>query len=177
MEVLEPIDEIGALQVRRDNCRVTVDGGRLVVSPDLSNFSQLDKAKTIAIRGIRGLAETPLSAVGVNFRFQSPEAVASLQPILRHPSDDDLSDTGFSIIARNHRRTVEWAAGVVNISIDCTKDNRVIVLFNFELLLSEFEQLASWLTCPTSEFKATASRLLKSYLRIEPEGLCDGTED
>lgn len=140
-------------------------------------FRSWIRPKRSQFAGFEDLPKHPLSAVGVNFRFQSPEAVASLQPILRHPSDDDLSDTGFSIIARSHRRTVEWAAGVVNISIDGTKDNRVIVLFNFELLLSEFEQLASWLTCPTSEFKATASRLLKSYLRIEPEGLCDGTED
>ena len=169
IEVLVALDGVAPIQAKYEGITVIPDDKRLVVGPVVATAQNMERAKKISAEALKALPQTPVHAVGVNFRYvgSTIDADDEFLKLLKHDSDDSLSDAEFQIVARSHSRSIRWKEGVLNISLTTDDENTCKVLFNFELKSTDVNALISWLAQPVEEFLSVVKTLISDYLSSE----------
>lgn len=132
VEVQVALDQAATIRVIHDTIRVSPISGRLMVDPvgDVTP-ERLAQSAQVAIGALRQLPQTPISACGVNIRYQYDELPATLIDVARSVVDDRLADAGHRIVERFVRRTLPYNDGVVNVEVIEKADVSGLVAFNF----------------------------------------------
>ena len=158
------IDRPAPHRVRHDGLFVVPSSGALEISADEPNIASLKRASEIACRALDSLPETPLSAAGVNLRYQLSEIPDSLLTLTELDLDDVLSDEKYQILERSIKRTLSLQPGVLNVEISMKQDTAK-VLFNFHMDSKDPKVLSDWVH-DIEKFSGNANKLLKA-LSIE----------
>jgi hypothetical protein len=111
---------------------------------------------------LENLPETPVTASGINIRWQFdslPDRLLTTAGLV----DDTLSDAGYSIVSRFMRRTVKWHQGVINIELTENRDATGVLTFNFHLESGLVADHIDWLS-KVHEMVSTAQELNTSLV-------------
>lgn len=159
-----PMDGLASPRVKHERLTVIAEYGRLVIGADDPQYTELDRARAVAVQAIESLPETPLTAAGFNIRFRADEASDKLLAITSCGSDALLSDSSFVITERTLKRALNWRDGILNLSIS---QGKVIgVELNFHRQSSKKEDLATWLKHPMRDVEETVQILLEKVIQI-----------
>lgn len=139
------IDRPGAFRVRHDGVVVEPTPIALTITGEANDLESLGNACQVAMKALKGLPETPVSAVGINCKYQVPEMPNAVIDLLECGLDDVLSDGSHSIIGKSLRRAIACQDGVLNFEIAQGEDSSGIVGFNFHLGSLDVNSLTNWL--------------------------------
>lgn len=152
------IDRPGLFQVRHDGVVVIPTHSRLEAVAAEGTAGGLARAAEICQRAIDELPSTPMTAAGVNIRYEFEEFADDLLARVRAPLDDALANAECQIRASSIRRTVEIEQGVVNMTVTHSPDGNGTLEFNFHRDSQDPEELKAWLG-ETEGFVARAGTL------------------
>ncbi len=166
---------------RFDDLILRADGQRLVVSPESTDESVLQRVELVARKVLLELPHTPVTATGVNFQFVEKEPDADLLRIFKVEDTAALADGGFSVQATSIQRRLESTNGILNLTATLSEDSDVVMDFNFHLDVTFTHDAADFLDSAILGFQDRACRLLdevyaSSWARPLTEGDEDGTE-
>jgi hypothetical protein len=162
-----PMDGLAPSRVRYEDLTVTAALGRLSINADNPRYDLLDRARGVAVKAMKGLPETPLTAAGYNIRMKISDPTNELLAATTCGIDGLLSDAAFSIKSQNLCRSLELDDGVINLNIQQNKD--VTVEINFHCQSSRQEELIAWMNFPIKKVEEIVSTLLEKVIRI-PKG-------
>lgn len=145
VEVQVAVNVRAPIQVKYDDIIVQPAPSSLVILPQTSSPELLEKSVNIAKRALKDLPETPLSAVGLNLRFQFDNIPNALIDACESVIDDKLSDKNLKIMDKVLKRQVEWKEGELNIEIHEKQNSSAHVLFNFNKNSNNPVELSEWL--------------------------------
>jgi hypothetical protein len=94
---------------------------------------------------VQVLPETPVSAAGVNIRYQFAELPDSVFDLLRAPLDGALADAELAVQASTTKRSIALGPGLVNVSITHTQTGSGAIELNFHRDSSTAAELSAWL--------------------------------
>lgn len=146
VEVHVALNQPGSIRVVHEGISVSPTVGRLTINPN--NEFTIDKlavAASLATAALRNLPETPLSAVGVNFRFKFEELPDRLIDFGKSGLDDQLADGQYMIAEKLLRRTIGWNAGIINLELLERQDVSGLVSFNFHRESANLAEQVTWL--------------------------------
>ncbi|MCG7931484.1 MAG: hypothetical protein N0E44_15715 [Candidatus Thiodiazotropha lotti] len=167
------IDRIGPQRVRHDGLIVSASSRSLDVGTEHANPETIEKAANLAINGLTALPETPLSAVGVNFRFRMNELPDNILELIKAPLDDVLSDAGQELLQRKVFRTISFPPGALNLDLADTDSGEGFAVFNFHMDSRDHDVLVEWLG-RTQEFHQRVLEILHS---LNLESLAEGNAE
>lgn len=145
VEVQVAVNVRAPIQVKYDDIIVQPAPSALVILPQTSSPELLKKSVNIAKRALKDLPETPLSAVGLNIRFQFDNIPDALINACNSVIDNKLSDENLKIMGKVLKRQVEWKKGELNIEIHEKQNSSAHVLFNFNKNSNNPAELSEWL--------------------------------
>jgi len=90
--------------------RLAVQPGKLVLTPFSLNHAHIIKAQTVAVVLLEKLSHTPVSGVGVNYRFAHRGALAAAEPVFDLPDSDGLVELGLAVRQTQVIRKLEGVA-------------------------------------------------------------------
>lgn len=114
-----------------DNIILTVFNTRIHIGSKGLGQSELEKQAAIATRILEDLAHTPVSAVGVNFKFTVQEPSPELFSILPSSNMEDVAELGYSLNHQSSTRNLVKGDLVLNVKTDHKiESNTVDIEFN-----------------------------------------------
>jgi len=146
VEVQIAIDRPLPPRVRHEGLMVVPAADALDISTVQADRPSLLRAAELAKKTLQMLPETPLSAVGLNIRYQFTALPDELITLVKAPIDDLLSDAGFSIGGRMTRRSLVVTPGVLNLEVTQGKMAEGNITLNFHRDSSDPIELVSWLS-------------------------------
>jgi hypothetical protein len=164
VELEVPMDGLAPYRVSHEEITVTAERGRLTIYSKKPNYAQLDRARSVAIRAIEGLPETPVTAAGFNIRIKVESLPELLLPAITPKFDALLSDADFSIETRVLGRTLKLGNGILNLSIEQAENLKVIL--NFHRQSTKTTELVSWLRQPMDSVQSTVSCIFEKVIGI-----------
>lgn len=167
VEVAVSIDFMSPHRVRHDGISVVAASDRLIIEPDVRNFTELEKSKVCAARAIADLGRTPFLAAGMNVRRIIEDPSAMLTELADDPDDGKLTGLGLNIVHRALRRGIEWKGGQINISVDRDDDGVYAVGLNFDRQSKVAAELRTFLETPINEVEEIAESIAVTYLGID----------
>ncbi|MCG7946176.1 MAG: hypothetical protein N0C84_07505 [Candidatus Thiodiazotropha taylori] len=138
--------DVGApIRVRHDNIIVQPSPTSLVITPQESTPEALANSVTIAQRALDSLPETPMTAAGLNIRYQYEQCPDSLIEAGNSVIDDKLTDAAFEITEKMLKRKIVWDDGVLNLDVHERDDASALVVFNYHKNSNLPGELGDWL--------------------------------
>ena len=139
------IDRPGHLRISHEGVMVIPTPSRLEVVATDGTGTGLTRAAGICQRAISELPETPVTAAGVNIRYRFEELPDDALAQVAAPLDDALALAGREIVNSSTRRTIEFDAGIVNLTVSYTPAGTGTVEFNFHRDSGEAKELSGWI--------------------------------
>ena len=164
-----PIDGLAPHRVRHEGIVVTAEPGRLALTVEMPSLQNLERARQIAVRAMKNLPETPLTAAGFNIRLKLDDPPGQLLNATSAEADKLLSDAGFTIKTRAIRRSIEQGQGLLNLKIREDDGAETTIEFNFHRQSSAIEELQKWLQMPCDDVKAACAAALEKLAGLEFE--------
>jgi hypothetical protein len=164
-----PIDGLLPHRVRHDGIIVVAESGRLVLTTETPTLANLEHAKNIAIRAIKNLPETPLTAAGFNIKIKTDEPTDKLLTATKAGMDNALIDAGFRIKTRNIRRSFEFDKGLLNFDVFHLDTTETKIEFNFHLQSSDVSELCEWLETPCDRIQDKCGTILEEVAGLQFE--------
>lgn len=167
VEVAVPLDQYGPYYVQHQEMSVAASNDRISVFSSKKSFEALAQAASIAARAISELPKTPLSAAGINCKYQFSSPTGNLAEITSVASDNRLVDAGFDISHRSCFRALDWKTGFINLTVEQSADDSYSVALNFHLddqSKHATERLIEWLNTPANEIKHAVHQILQTYI-------------
>lgn len=143
IEISMDLEERKPPKLKRENFIVVPSEGSLEIMPENSNLEDLERACEFMRNALESLPETPIRAVGVNFRYKFREPSDELIEVSQSSIDDKLSDGGFVIKGHRLSRVLEWGEGIVNFEVG--EDDGENVQCNFHLGSEDHGNVISWI--------------------------------
>lgn len=140
-----PVDTPAPFRVKADGLCVMATSSRVAVESEPISFGGVHRAMGVGKRLLDWLPETPVTATGINFRFESSQVEAGLLSALEQPIDRILSDGGRSIRVRETKRSLSYQTGLLNIQAAQDAEGILSFSLNFHLSSSRPAELAAWL--------------------------------
>jgi hypothetical protein len=165
VEVHVALAGVGPIRVVYEQMMVMPSSDRLTVQPGSTDRNGMLRAAAIASRAITGLPETPVSAVGVNFRFGCDELPDTLIKANRSALDDSFAQVDIHIVRRHLRRALSYKSGVLNLEVQENEDGSGTVTLNFHKESSQPSDLCAWLD-DTGAMYERAVTLLTTVLGV-----------
>lgn len=169
IELQVPIDGQAPIRVIHDGFAVAASSSRLVVTSLEPTDDGVCRSAALVETAISSLPETPVSAAGVNLRYQFDTVPDRFLEFLASPIDDRLADSGHLITMRAMKRTIRWKDGLVNIDIQNAEDASALLAFNFHRSSSNGTELRQWLNS-AKEMVQEVSALLGSVFGVDIGG-------
>lgn len=146
-----------------------VQARRITVWLETSEDAVYERAKDLTIKILTELPHTPISAVGVNFRFNVDNPDPSLLKVFQTSDLNLLSDAKASIHATTLTRKLEFEEKKLNLNLILNEDGKMQIGFNFH---HNADGTDSALTCFTPgivPLKLIALKILRLVYNITPE--------
>jgi hypothetical protein len=159
VEVQIAIDLPAPPRVRHGGLMVAPSASALEISLIQADKASMLRAAGLAKRTLLILPETPVSAVGVNIRYQFAVLPDELINLVKAPIDTELSDAGFSIEGGMTRRSLTLAPGLLNVEVTQGKMAEGTITLNFHRDSANPGELASWLSS-TGDFLEQSEKFL-----------------
>jgi hypothetical protein len=159
-----PVDGLAPYRVTHEEITVTAEPGRLTVYAKSPNYAILDRARSVAIRAIEDLPETPVTAAGFNIRVKVESLPEALIPAITPRLDALLSDADFSIETRLLSRALKHGDGLLNMSLE--QKESLTVLLNFDQRSTKGIDLVSWLRQPMDGVQSTVACIFEKVIGI-----------
>lgn len=169
VEIQVAVDRPAPHRVHYNGLTVTPSSSVLVISVDQCDSQSLKNACDLAKNAMSALPETPLTAAGINFRYQIEELPDELLKLIEIPIDESFSDSGHEIRKRSIQRALEFPPGVINIELSQEQTTEGKLLLNFHLDSQEMAILEKWLS-RVDEFFVKTQELLSIIKIPAPEG-------
>jgi hypothetical protein len=163
------LDYLYPCRVRHDGLAVSVEETRLVIEPDSCTFPEMQHALEIATKAIQNLPETPLSAVGVNFRYKISDPPTIFLQQLQPDLDDAYSDCGYEILQRTIRRQLKFSTGHLNVDVAEGNDNVWTMTLNFEKKTEKRDEINTWLSTSSAFFEEEVKKIITTVFKLEIE--------
>jgi hypothetical protein len=151
------VDRPGYFRVSHNGMVVAPTANSLEVFPRVPSAASLQEACTLAAFALEQLPETPVTAAGVNIRYDFTELPDMVQDLISAPLDDVLSDRGHRIETKGALRTLDFSPGVVNLQVTDTMPGGKVE-FNFHRESSSSADLREWLA-KAAEFAQVAEQI------------------
>jgi len=161
-----PIDGIGPYRVKNEKLIVSTDGTRLIIALEQQDYETLEHAKEIAIRALKKLPETPVSAAGFNIRFHSQTIGANLVSLTKSKIDELISDQDYTITTSILNRSLNYEQGHINLEIGEKPQGEYNILMNFERRSQSPTDLIEWLEKPMTNIEEQITKILCDILSI-----------
>lgn len=174
IEINVPIDYLVPMRVKYSGISVVVDETRLIIEVEEKSFIQMKRALELAKKAIDSLPETPLAAVGINFRYTISNPPEILLRRLQLALDEDISDCSYTITQKGARRRLKFNDGHINMEILEGVDGNWDVVLNFERVTERHNDIKAWLSLPIDCFKEEVQKIKEKILHMESE---DGSHD
>ena len=147
---------------------ITATYSRLTVDLDSPTFESLEKARKIAVKALRALPRTPVTAAGFNIRYKGSVSDVDCDKVWCSPHPD-LSEANYEIEARGfiHRLCVD--TGYINLKAEALGNSFVLEL-NFHKDGKEHQDLVEWLEMPLESVKGHAKRITDALGVLIEEG-------
>jgi hypothetical protein len=170
VDVYVAIDTVMPHQVKHDGITVIASRDKLIVQPEQCSFDKLQQAMQIASRAIEKLPETPVSAAGINVKYDLKESFVALQHLVHHDlCDEQLSSCGYEIIGRALVRSLKFGDGQINFSASEETEKRSTIQFNFHRGSDKGGDLKLWLATPVADIRSHVDEILHKCLQIRSE--------
>lgn len=155
------IDRPGPFRLTHDGITVTPSPAKLEVGPVTPDADQMVNAAEITTRALEYLHLTPISAVGVNFRYRAQPLPTTTLDLLSCNLDAALADANFEIQSGRTVRTLPLRGGVVNIEVSTAEPEAPNIVMNFHRVSSEVSMHTAWLAL-TRDFHSITNNLLRA---------------
>jgi len=144
IELQVAIDRPGHFRISHDGLAVIPTSSRLEVAVANGNRADLRRAAAICQQAIAELPETPVTAAGVNVRFNFDDLPDDVLARVRAPLDDGLAHTGCEIVNATISRAVTFHDGVVNLTVSHSPEGNGTLRFNFRRDSKDPRELSTW---------------------------------
>jgi hypothetical protein len=159
LEVEVSLDRPGPYRILHAGLVVVPSSRVLEVAPQKYDLASILKAGEIARAALEALPETPVSAAGVNIRYQLAISPDDLIKLLKAPIDDAFSDADYTIESGMTRRALSYQPGVINVEVVQDGRGGAMINLNFHRESSLMDDHKTWLE-RIEEFLGESKRLL-----------------
>ncbi|MFP4499653.1 MAG: hypothetical protein ACLFTT_01510 [Candidatus Hydrogenedentota bacterium] len=170
LEIEVPLDGIEPYRVTYQDVSVRVYSTRLIIDARMPEWGILSRALEVAVRALRDLPETPVTAVGINVRYTVPAGNGELYDALLTPINS-LSDIGLVSARFRIERGLKWNGGLLNLSSDMKEDEgQMSLFFNFHKEADDKENhrpLLDWLGQDIQVIKDYVTRIVTATTGVE----------
>ena len=111
--------------------RLQVANDRIIVSGSQASDEDLGRVQDFAAGILGRLRHTPVSAVGVNFRWDEPDPSNQLLELFDLADNQSLADVGVGIQSTSIARSALWQDRVLKLSVNLTEAGAVEFHMNF----------------------------------------------
>ncbi len=154
-----PMDVVAAYRVRHDGLCVSLEGTRLSVATDVSDFSGLERAMRVGKSAVEKLPLTPLIAAGMNIRYRYESIDPSVADLTRAQLESLVSDRQFRVTQRSSQLGLDFQQGLINLSVLIPTQGPVEVSFNFHRATDNPDEVESWLSIPVVDLERAVTGL------------------
>lgn len=140
--------------------RLIPQNGSLALIPVTPVLASMEHVEHVACKVLELLVHTPVTAVGVNFGFEEPEAELSLLEKFPDPNSASLAERGLTIQHRASVWQVMKAGQMINISA-VLKGGGVTVDFNFHSDVHDAKEAQNAIQGRILEHVRTATAILE----------------
>lgn len=162
IEVLVQLDNPSPYQVRHNKV-IAVPGSNQLILQTMEHTSEcLQYAIDCSKRAVEALPETPLSACGINFRYQSEACPTNLAALISCESETIVSDLGRRIVGRRRGESLEYGDGRLNVIIDVATEGATEITFNFERA-GPMVHIAEWLSQDIEPMQTLVASIMEKY--------------
>lgn len=169
VDIQVAVDRPAPHRVHYNSLTVSPSSEMLIISVDQCNVQSLKRACEVGARALSQLPETPLSAVGINFRYRIDELPNDLLTLIDPPIDELFSDRNYIISRRSIQRGLELQPGVINLELGHEQTTEGTILLNFNLDSQDRGSIEQWLS-KVQEFFDKSQELLTIMNIPAPEG-------
>jgi hypothetical protein len=162
-----PMDGLAPHRVRHEGIVVTAEPGRLALTVETPTLTNLERARRIAVRAIKALPETPLTAAGFNIRLKLDDPPQRLLRDTAAAIDTSLSDVGLVIKSRSIRRSLEHGKGTLNLYVRQSVHAETRIELNFDRQCTVVDELCGWLETPSVEIKRAFTTILDRVCGVD----------
>jgi len=152
------VDRPGSFRVRHCGLIIEPTPLSLNIFCEQSTPEQMQSACNIAQKALSSLPETPLSAIGVNFKYRITEIPDETLLLIDCKIDEALSDAGAIIASRSIKRVLKHDEGIINIDISWDHTGTGSIGFNYHLNATLPQQMIAWIS-KTSGFNHNTNTL------------------
>jgi hypothetical protein len=167
-----PLDALGPFRLTHNELVVMVTDQQLIVESQARDLPGLHRAMEVAIRALRQLPETPVTAAGFNIRYRV-ETHAAIPPCLadafQHIWEHRFADAGHPIIETGLNWISRWGESKIGVNMVRGEQDLRINL-NFERS-GVHNDLVDWLSRPIVETEIQLQVMLSDILHVRPEDI------
>ena len=147
VELEMAVDRPGQFRVGYQGILVVPSSISLEIAARVPDRNSLLRACDLGKRALETLPETPVSAAGMNIRYQFAEVPDRIFDLVKAPLDAALSDAGFAVRGALTKRGIEIEPGMLNLQITEARGGvpAGTLEFNFHRDSSVPEELRQWL--------------------------------
>lgn len=140
-----PVDRPAPFRVRYEGIIVSLSASSLEVAMDVCSTEYMVRAREVACNALMSLPETPVAAVGINFRYKLPKFTEFLSQRTKNGLDDTFSDLGYEIRERRSNTFLKLDEGVINVELSQGTEGDGALLLNFHCDSQDSKALRRWL--------------------------------
>lgn len=147
------------IRISFDNVILTVTSRRLQVSVERCEDVFMQKAQQVVQKVLQDLNHTPISGLGINFRFLCDAPSGKLLNTFDVRDLHELSDVGLSIQSTKISRVLKRENQTINLSLEF-EAGKAVVAFNFHSSAKTAEQALASLNEDVIALKDTTIKIL-----------------
>jgi len=141
---------------------------RVILAPQLLDEETLVRSERLATRLLHTLPHTPVSGVGINFRFSEQEPPPELLDHFPDPDSTSFASAGVEVKSRSFRRDLRFTGQTIKLTAE-VQGASVVFDFNFHTDVTEAEAGAVALDGRVVGHRATALDLLHTIYGLQLE--------
>lgn len=157
------------IQLKFEGVALQVGAGRLVLTPSTLDEAGFESVQRIAKQIVELLPHTPISAVGVNFKYQIDEPDDNLLSVFDLPDNEKLADKEFSVRATLIKRAIDWDGVLLNLILTHQHGAETTIEFNHHRTITRTAPASAALEESISELQTKTLEALRGIYGLEVE--------
>lgn len=149
-----------------DRIFLRVDDSKLTLQLQEISEASFVTMEAVAKRILNELPHTPVSGIGVNFKFLEEEPPIPLLETFRLDDQGMLADAGATVRTTTLRRALAWNDGSLNLSMELTERGDVSFDFNFHRDIHNANEAVAHLEAGMAHFREAAINLLATVYEL-----------
>jgi hypothetical protein len=151
-----------------DDIRMTVSERNIIIAPTSPDDSLMLRIEDVAKKILKDLPHTPLSAIGVNFKFNESDYDESIVDDFQFKDINALSDEEYEIQESSIVRKINWNGVFINFVLFRGYQRSDIDLsFNFHKDIKNLDEALSLIDGKVIEYSREADKISSLYKKKE----------